>query len=323
MNRKLVQNKKTLMCFSALQILAFHLWVQMFRGNQVELFLVKTAYIGVDMFFFLSAFSLASREITDIKKYYLSRLEAVYLKFVFFCILGAIVAGFSMEKLWKSIAGVELFTKGGGSFLWFLPAIMLFYLIFPWIQKAFMKKPWLGALVVLLVWFAVGFVVAETTKYKAFYIVWNRIPIFVLGALAAVYEEKLQKLFADKKGMLLRIVVGLLLCVAGVILLWQYGFKRRLATPLPDMYYVIAIPMVLGLVLLLDFIPSWKGIAYIGQATLEMYALQMIFGFTWANKIYKASKSAVITNILTFVIMILCSVLLSVCYQAVRKRIKK
>lgn len=311
------------MCFSGLLILAFHLWVVMFRGNPIEQFLIRTAYIGVDMFFFLSAYSLASRKITDVIDYYGSRLEAVYLKFVFFCLVAAVVADWGMDHLWKSIFGIELFQKGGGAFLWFLPAIMLFYLIFPWMQRIFAGKAWLGATIVLLVWLCIGLYVTYTTDYTAMFIFWNRIPVFVVGTIAAAYEKQFCTLFQGNRGVLYRVLCGIVFLGIGIWLLYQFGFRSRLSTPLPDFYYVTAIPAVLGLILLLDLIPDVAVISLIGQATLELYALQMIFGFTFANKLYKATKNAALTNLCSIVVITTVAVLCSTRYRKVRMRLKK
>jgi len=323
MNRKLIQNKRTIMCFSALQIILFHLWIQIFRGNQIEQFLVKTAYIGVDVFFFLSAYSLASRKITDWKAYFLSRMEAVYLKFVCFSLVGAVVAGWSVEKFFETVAGIELFQRGGGSFLWFLPAIMLFYLCFPFLQRGFEKRPWLGAVLALILWFGVGLAVSKGTKYTAFYIFWNRIPVFVLGALAAAYEESLTKLSGGKRGTIWRVSLGILFCALGTILLWKYGFRSKLAIPFADMYYIMAIPAVIGIVLLVDYIPSVSVIAWAGGATLELYALQMIFGFSLANKVYKVTQNAMLTNLCSIALITAVAIGISKLYGMIRKGLTK
>ncbi len=154
------------MTFSALQILIFHLWIIVLSGNQAELFLQKTAYIGVDVFFFLSAYSLQKRKITDIKAYYISRFKSVYLKYAVFTLIAAITSGWTFTRVIKILTGVELFQKGGGAFLWFIPAIMLFYILIPWIQKITAPNLKLGAAILICMWFIIGILLTGFTSFK-------------------------------------------------------------------------------------------------------------------------------------------------------------
>ena len=127
-------NKKSIMAISALLILFFHFWVSVFRGNETELFLRQIAAVGVDMFFFVSAYSLGKNHIEKYGSFVFSRFQAVYLKFILFAIVAFVCAKWNFARLLRVIFAVELFQKGGGAFLWFLPAIMLIYVIFPLFQ---------------------------------------------------------------------------------------------------------------------------------------------------------------------------------------------
>ena len=48
-----MKNKKSIMAFAALQILIFHLWINL-SSSEIENFIKQISYIGVDIFFFLS-----------------------------------------------------------------------------------------------------------------------------------------------------------------------------------------------------------------------------------------------------------------------------
>ena len=53
--------KKSIMGLAALLIMIFHFYIP-FSGLKAELVIYRAAYIGVDIFFFVSAYSLAQRD---------------------------------------------------------------------------------------------------------------------------------------------------------------------------------------------------------------------------------------------------------------------
>ena len=127
-------NKKFLQVIAAFQILFFHLWAPI-TSTQIEQFVLKTAYVGVDMFFFLSAYSLAGREI-DYVPFLKDRVLKLYAKFAFFVLIMALFSkSFGVIRAVKSLTFIEFFQKGGGAFLWFIPAILILYIIYPLFLK--------------------------------------------------------------------------------------------------------------------------------------------------------------------------------------------
>ena len=81
-------NKRFLQCIAALQILIFHLWMPL-TNTMIEQFLIKTGYMGVDLFFFLSAYSLADKTISY-GSFLKNKVIVLYAKFAFFVGLMAI-----------------------------------------------------------------------------------------------------------------------------------------------------------------------------------------------------------------------------------------
>lgn len=309
-----IKNKKTLMCLAALQIIIFHLWA-MIGNSTAELFIRKTAYMGVDIFFFLSAYSLTVRGMSDLKGYYRSRFTSVYMKFVIFVLAAAVIKGFSPARTIMILSGIDMLVNGGGGFLGFIPAIMLFYLIFPLVHGLIRPRPLAGSLAVLAVYIAGGILATQYLDLPSLYIFWNRIPVLVCGFLAAVYSRELAAFFQGKKGMIRRLITGGCLVAAGIPLLYRFGFTVRLMVPVNEMYYVAALPMVLGLILLADLIPAVKPVRLIGDATLEMYAIQMIWGFSFANIMFSRTGSAAVTDLVTIAFVAAAGVLFSQVYK--------
>ena len=291
-------NKKFLQVIAAFQILFFHLWAPI-TSTQIEQFILKTAYVGVDMFFFLSAYSLAGREI-DYVPFLKDRVLKLYAKFAFFTLIMALFSkSFGVIRVVKSLTLIEFFQKGGGAFLWFIPAILILYIIYPLFLKwnSRFKVIW-----VLLIWLTGSVFAEHVLSYTAVFIFTNRIPVILAGYLFKTYcthNNNLRRSF-------------IVLIPLGVLLLHMYGFKVRLNFPIKDMFYVLAIPTVLGLVTLSSYVKKYAVTESLGSITLELYAVQMIFGqriLIWAYNVF--NKNALLTNIFVTGVMLLLAYIIS------------
>ena len=291
-------NKKFLQVIAAFQILFFHLWAPL-TSTQIEQFILKTAYVGVDMFFFLSAYSLAGREI-DYVPFLKDRVLKLYAKFAFFVLIMALFSkSFGVIRAVKSLTFIEFFQKGGGAFLWFIPAIFILYIIYPLFLKwnSRLKVIW-----VLLIWLVAGVFSEHVLSYTAVFIFTNRIPVILAGYLFKTYcteNNNLRHSF-------------IVLIPLGALLLYMYGFKVRLNFPIKDMFYVLAIPSVIGLVMLSSYVKKCAVTDSLGSITLELYAVQMIFGqriLMWAYNVF--NKNALLTNIFVTGVMLLLAYIIS------------
>lgn len=307
-------NKKSIMTVSALLILMYHLWIVQPQDGALYFF-KKSAYIGVDIFFLLSAFSLAGRpKIATVKEYgafVWNRFLSVYLKYILFVVVALLYTRGSVVVAIKRIAGVELFEKFGGAFLWFVPAIMMFYLVYPLFRLCEEKNRMSTLLGITILWLAVSLFADNSYIF----IVWNRIPIFLIGYYMYRWKDRL-----DRKRT--RIVAGVVLMLVGYGLLYQFTFATKVSVPFTDVIYLIAIPVVIGLTMLVSLVPENKVILWIGSATLEIYAIQMIFGYRFTNWVYGITKSAAITNLIAMVAVVVAGVICSVIYSWIRKKSK-
>ena len=291
-------NKKFLQVIAAFQILFFHLWAPI-TSTQIEQFVLKTAYVGVDMFFFLSAYSLAGREI-DYVPFLKDRVLKLYAKFAFFTLIMALFSkSFGVIRVVKSLTLIEFFQKGGGAFLWFIPAILILYIIYPLFLKwnSRFKVIW-----VLLIWLTGSVFAEHVLSYTAVFIFTNRIPVILAGYLFKTYCTKNNNL---RRSFIVLIPLG-------VLLLHMYGFKVRLNFPLKDMFYVLAILAVIGLVTLSSYVKKYAVTESLGSITLELYAVQMIFGqriLIWAYNVF--NKNALLTNIFVTGVMLLLAYIIS------------
>lgn len=289
----------------------------MFPGNDLEMYLRMSSFVGVDIFFFLSGFSLGGRKITGYFDFVKSRFNAVYVKYILFALVSCLYAKWKLKRLFEVIFAVEFIKRGGGSFLWFLPAIMLCYLLFPLYQKADNKAPRITLASASIIWIILGVLITYLTDYKAIFILYMRLPVFLLGFYFSSYRIW-EKFFNSKVN---RLIWGLSFTVAGGVLVYFFAYKTRLEVPMVDFFYIVGIPLTLGLIMLISFVPEIMPIKWIGKSTLEMYGIQMVFGYKWANMIYVNTGSKLITNIFSSLLVIIVAVVLQYAYSYLRKLI--
>ena len=303
-----MKNKKTIMFVSALLIVIFHLWVNISKSNSgffnIELFIRTICYIGVDIFFFLTAYSLSKSEIKNYKKFIISRFIKIYSLYIIFVLIAFFYKNWSITDLVLSITGIQLFMKGGGAFLWFVPAIMIVYILLPLYNKYCNKK-----YLVFIMWLIITIIVSKFTNYKEIFILTNRIPIILIGS----YLSRNKAL--DKIDIKQYIVITIILLVTGILLLYNYNNLK--CDYIYDIKYIIALPFTLGLILLLDLIPSNKLVDLISSSTLEMYMIQMLFGYDIANELYFRLPIPILYNILIIIIIISISILLHYIYEKI------
>lgn len=303
--------KKSLMGLAALLIVIFHFWITITK-SPIEATIYRSAYIGVDIFFFVSAYSLAQRKEIKYGSFILNRLLYIYLPFIIMAGICGIYKHWTIKRFWTVVSGAEFFNKGGGSFLWFTVAIMILYLIAPlfiWIKGKFNFKaiPIFFALWGILVW-----LLQYVLHYKEIFILINRLPIFVIG----MYYDDIRKLKLGK--FKLPVILAGLIC--GGYLIHRFCGTIRLTKPITDIYYLIAIPFILSLVGLFDYISSKihfrnLPLQFIGGITLELYGMQMIFGFDIENKILKSllktSLSMELKKLYAFLLTLLSLILIA------------
>lgn len=314
-----MKNRKSIMTFSALQILIFHLWVYVLNNNEIEIFLKQTSYIGVDIFFLISAYSLSSRNVDHYGKFLLFRFKAVYLKYILFAIAATIYSSWGAERLIEVITAQELFNKGGGAYLWFLPAIMLFYMIFPLFQRCENKYKIITPIITSVLWIIIAFIITNNANLKQLAIVWNRIPIFIIGYYLCKVDKKVN-IFENTK---VKLIVGTLLTLLGTLVIYNFAFKIKLQEPFKDSFYLVVIPACIGLVMLTDCIPENRVIKWLGSSTLEIYAIQMTFGYNIANKLIRHIDNKIIYNMLMLVIILALSVITHYVYEYIVEKVRK
>lgn len=308
-----MKSKKRIMGYAALLIVIFHFYIP-FLGIKAETIFMRAAYVGVDLFFFLSGYSLGTRQNFKTLPFYLNRLKSVYFPFAVLSVVCAVYQGWEPRRLVSVLMGQEFLQRNGGAFLWFFPALMMLYAFVPLFVKA--KQRWnrKAFFLLLAIWVALAVILQYGFHYTKISILLMRVPIFLLGFFPELWE----KIDLGKW----KLPVFLALWVVGWLLVYRYGALSRLNKPLADFYYVIAIPRAVGILGLSQLLPEklpLRPLSFVGRFTSELYGLQMVFGYDIENALLKLTKIPALSFLMTFVILLAGAV----CFQWLMKRITK
>lgn len=305
------------MFFSSLLILLFHLWINIFERTSnfynIETFIRQTLFIGVDIFFFLSSYSISTKEIKDYKTFLIKRFKKIYIPFIIFALIALFYLNWNIKTFILNITGINLLIKGGGSFLWFIPAIMIVYILLPLYNKID-KKYKITPLVTLTIWLLLTIIVSKYTLYKSIFIFTNRIPIILIG----YYFAKLD--IFNKLNKKIYIILTTILLITGMLLTYKLRFITT--SYIIDIYYLYSIPLTIGLILFLDLIKTNKITNLLGSITLELYGVQMIFGYNIAAFIYNFINIKLLSNLLTITVVILISIMTNIVLKKLLTKIK-
>ena len=307
------------MGFAALLIFVFHFYIP-FTDTPAETFFYRSAYIGVDLFFFLSAVSLGKNETLPFGSFILNRFSRVYAPFAVLAVIAAAYKGWTVKKLAIVLLGIDFLQKGGGAFLWFLPGIMLLYLITPLVVGLKTRFGLKSLAVLIALWAAVVLLLQYVFNRTRIFILLNRIPIYLLGLYFAPFKQ-----YQPQKLRVPMIVAGLII---GGALVWHFGTTARLNVPIKEMYYILAIPYTLSLAALFElaaekFSLCFAPLAFVGGLTLELYGLQMIFGYDIESFLVSRSVSGQLAFIITASVLIAASRLLSILRKSIYEYMKR
>ena len=306
---ELKKTKQPIMGVAALLIILYHLF-PVSRSNDVVSssirFVSMTGYIGVDIFFFMTGYMAYYSDTGNYFSYIKRKFLHIYPIFIFCCILYVIMGKLSITKAVLTVFGIEFILNGGGSMIWFIPAIMIFYLAVPFYLKLVRKMNNITLLIIsLVIWASIMLALENFTENHSLNIFLCRLPIIFLGLCLAGYEGKWK--LNVKAG------VGVVLLVVGIALNYNFGYMIKLAFPISDIFYVTAIPYVMGIVLCADTLFA-KLKSYIfsalGKVSLELYCLQMVFGSLIFGRAIRYVNSSLVAFFIVFAIIFILSKLI-------------
>lgn len=323
-----MNSKRVLMGFAALLIFLFHFYIPLSSEGNLFAF----AYLGVDIFFFVSAYSLGKKEDIKFVPFIKNRLFSVYLPFVIFALISFFYKSWKIEKLLKVLCGLDFFEKSGGAFLWYLIAVMFLYLLVPFFSWLKGRAKFLAFLFLNLFWITAVLILEYLFNYTSVNILILRLPVFFIGFFYDEIKIGLKIKSVDQMNLKQKLISALInLCsvAVGIILILNFGTKIKLNKPVTEFYYIFAIPAVIGLYELFSLVClNWKSVffEFLGKLTLEIYAFQMIFGYNVESFLLKSLKNIIQINPLrkiiaftiTFVFIVLIAYIFHFLYNLLK-----
>ena len=269
--------RKQLMGVAALLIFLFHHWTtvipQLLLDHptlaKISLFILTHGHCGVDIFFLISGIGLVwAADKHSVGEFYIRRVKKVFVPFLIAYSVLVPLTGGSFVRWLSLVSGYSFLFENMYSVLWFVPAIMLLYLLFPLYNLLLKKLKYTVAVTAgfLVLWYLGARFLPIRYDLLGFY---NRIPIFLLGVMLGRLEKNgkfpKSRLFA---------AASIPLIVAGVF----------------SAHYIPTLCLALGLVLGLSFILDLAHrarvsgriadvltapLSYLGGTSLSFYLVQM------------------------------------------------
>ncbi|MBE6878448.1 MAG: acyltransferase [Ruminococcaceae bacterium] len=272
--------RSQIMGFAAIWIIIFHTWIHTFSTipglSFAEKFIVRVGFCGVDIFFFLSGIGMIfAIEKSSVPMFYYRRIKRLVLPFVLVGLLKIFFNGWSVTKFLKAITGYSFYFENMYTLLWFVPAVIAFYLLFPVYYKLLknVKNPVVFTFIVLEIWLLFS-IKANGIMRRDLFGFTNRIPVFLLGVLFA-YVSKNKKIIWDRSVAALSVVTLAL----GSYLAYLTNFADMFLIVESSNSFLPNLLITLSICPLLAFIfskISWlcKFFGFFGAFTLEFYCIQ-------------------------------------------------
>ena len=268
----LFQYRGALMGIAALWILVTHEWqIVSFEGEwiyEIERFWKRIGFCGVDIFMILSGMGMVfSLEKNSIIRFYYNRIKRIIIPFWFMASVVAFIDKWDKVFYFKVITGIAFFRINIYSFLWFVPAIITFYILVPIFYAVFKraKNKYIFILAVLEIWLLVSLLLKAYMR-EDLYGFTNRIPIFIMGVfLGWICREKTVHF---NKTTWIFLIITLIL---GLYLAYQSNMNgMQLILPVSN----CCIPNFLIAVIKYADIILVKIFSFFGMISLEFYCVQ-------------------------------------------------
>ena len=298
----LSQYRGIVMGFAALTIVYFHEWQFLFAGHdrllRLEEVFHRSIIFGPDLFFLMSGVGLtfAMRKY-GLWQFWGKRLRRIALPTLLAALCMAVTWHWSLGDYIRNVTGWNFYMHNMYSFLWFIPAILSLYVVFPLYWRFFSraKNQLVFTLAALAVWAAISYSCTGLIRSDLYGFV-NRVPIFLTGVQLGwmtqqerLPREQRQGTFDLQKYPALFWGVLVVCFVAGCVLSYLTN-QKGLSLGVPDSNcripdYLITISLTFFLVKLCEWLDEtavgkWvvKFFAFYGIMSLEFYAIQEWLG---------------------------------------------
>ncbi len=287
-------------------------------------FVFVKAYIGVDIFLFLSAVGLCySMERNTVKAFYCNRFRRVAVPWLVimipvFIVEDVILCGEGILEVLLDTTTLRYWVDNDNAHTpWFVPFILALYILFPMIYKLDVKTKHIGTVILAIV-AVIGnilFSLYPNYIYSEFTFCFARLPIFLIGVAAAdILKQNDESSKVHVAGRFAFLAV-----IGAVYIGW---FFMDLPTGIDMQFGGVA---ALGLIVLYAYVIKpivpkrlSKILVFIGTVSLEVYLVHTVI-----IRVLDSNDVPTIWFVAQFVLLPLSSVLIAKLASWVSERILK
>lgn len=317
--------RSALMGFAALWILMTHEWQVISPAessfHEIEYFIKRIGFCGVDIFFLLSGIGMVyALEKSSLPRFYFNRLKRILIPFITVAIVMAVVDQWEFRHFLRCISGVAFYMENIYSILWFVPAIVTFYLLVPLYFAVFRRSrnQVLFTTGAIALWLLLSMVFRNTMR-EDLYGFTNRIPIFLIGVLFGWFSKHTKPVFGRGSSLCFGCIL-----VLGIYLAWQTNMlNMEILVPVsnccvPNILIAVSLPFLLAKGL--EVLSKWRGsrwlgvglsafLGFFGMMSLEFYCVQeWIASKTLEQLVQQFGKAG--ANAMLLLIVTVCGLLL-------------
>jgi len=281
------KHRNALMGIAAVIICIFHEFLPVFPSGtamfDIEEFVLRVSFYGVDVFLILSGMSVvfSLKKNGSVLQFYGRRALRILPVYLLSGIVMIFTEHWTFVDYLLNITGIRFFTTSVNSYLWFVTAIIIFYLAAPWFQKLLDKTghPVITCIIALVIWYILSICLRPYIRGDLYYLI-NRIPTFVTGMMIGNLIKNGYKI--KYRSVFWLVMVSLL--VLGWVLSYSnnyYGYLELFGVYLNFLpTFALGLSTVYICAFILDLIKAkmlHKVLSFWGSFCFELYIVQRLF----------------------------------------------
>ena len=313
--------RSAIMGAAAMFILLYHCWikqnVQIWILPLVEARLAALGFIGVEMFLFLSGMGLTSAiaKYDSVWAFYAKRVRRMAPAYLFAVLLYTWRRGHGVREFLMLATGYAHVTESITALLWYVPAAMVLYAVFPLYHRFLIRSKSETAFTLncIGIWLILTLAFQNMVR-SDLWVFLNRVPVFLLGILAGRLRQTRRVEFSGVHwiGVLIAFVLGFemtrMAAIGKITLFPETVYSLEAA-----MLGIALVLMVGALCWLAHMCAGWIGkLMQLGVALLSkigMFSLELYCIHQWLNgEIYRCLDGRISTLMINAV-TIVCNLL--------------
>ncbi len=231
--------------------------------------------IGVDIFLMISGMSLffSIEKYSSVRQFYAKRLKRILVPSLlvgipYFFVEDMLSGTNRIIRFLLDISGISFFTTGLET-IWFIVAILIMYMIYPWLYKLFKKADWsvfclIGCIAVYEL-FNISFKMLNGEIWNNSEMLLSRVPVFIIGTYIGKFVKEKKVLKIKEWQVVTAGMISVCILVAVRMFLPIYAYRISCT--------VLSLPIAMAFSVLGKIKITDKPAALLSAYTLEIYLL--------------------------------------------------